>query len=235
MKQKQNKKNILYCFSPPIMLATFIIEIILAIYTYLKIKPSRLKNIGVATLTLLAMFQLAEYFVCSATGINGINIISRIGYISITLLLPLGLHMANEIGGRRKHWSIYLSYGLAIGFIAFFVIMPGSIKDSICTGNYVIFRMLGFSNIVYGTFYFGLLLAILITSVNLASKTKNKNKRGALHWLIIATLSFTLPTAIIYFLAPSAGSAIPSIMCGFAIIYAIILALKILPLASKAK
>ncbi len=234
MRQKQNK-NILYCFSPPIMLATFIIEIILAIYTYLKIKPSRLKNIGVATLVLLALFQLAEFFVCSATGINGINIISRLGYISITLLPPLGLHLANEIGGRSKHWSTYLSYAMATGFILFFIIMPGSINDSICTGNYVIFRMLGFSNIVYGTYYFGLLLAILIISVNLASKTKNKNKKGALHWLIIATLSYTLPVALIYFLAPSAGSAIPSVMCGFAIIYAIILALKILPLASKAK
>jgi len=234
MRQKQNK-NILYCFSPPIMLSTFIIEIILAIYTFLKIKPSRLKNIGVATLVLLALFQLAEFFVCSTIGINGINIISRVGYISITLLLPLGLHLANEIGGRRKHWTIYLSYGIAVGFIAFFIIIPGSIKDSICTGNYVIFRMLGFSNIVYGTYYFGLLLAILITSVNLASRQKNKNKRSALHWLIAATLSFTLPVALIYFLAPSAGSAIPSVMCGFAIIYAIILALKILPLASKAK
>ena len=234
MKQKQNK-NILYCFSPPVMIATFAIEIVLAIYAFIRFKSSRVKSVALATLIALAVFQVAEFFVCSGSSVDGINIVSRIGYIVITLLPPLSVHLANEIGGRRRYWSTYLSYALAAGFILFFVFAPNSINDSICTGNYVIFRMLGFSNIVYGTYYFGLIFAVLTTSINLASKQKNRQKRSALHWLIVATLSFTLPTALVYFLAPSAGSAIPSIMCGFAILYAIILTVKIVPLATKSK
>ena len=234
MKQKQNK-NILYCFSPPVMIATFAIEIILAIYAFIKFKSSRVKSVAIAILLALATFQIAEFFVCSGSSVGGINIVSRIGYVAITLLPPLSVHLANEIGDRKGHWSTYLSYAFAVGFIMFFVFAPSSINDSICTGNYVIFRMLGFSNIVYGTYYFGLIFVVLATSINLASKQKNKQKRSALHWLIVATLSFTLPTALVYFLAPSAGRAIPSIMCGFAILYAIILTVKITPLATKSK
>lgn len=234
MKQKQNK-NILYCFSPPVMIGTFLIEIILAIYSYIKLKPSRVKNITLVTLVLLATFQLAEFFVCNGVNTDGINYISRIGYIAITFLPPLGLHLANEIGGRKKHWSVYVSYLLATGFTLFFILVPNSINDSICTGNYVIFRFLKPSNLAYGAYYFGILLATLIVAVNLASIQKSKKLKDALHWLIIAVLAFTLPTGIIYLLAPSAGLAIPSIMCGFAIIYALILAFKIAPLASKAK
>ncbi len=234
MKHKQNK-NTLYCFSPPVMIATFVIELALAFYAFIKYKPSRIKSIAIVILITLATFQLAEFFVCGSFYIEGINIASRAGYIAITFLPPLTIHLANEIGGRNKHWSIYISYIFAALFTIFFVMAPNSINDSICTGNYVIFRMLGSSNLAYGSYYFGLLFALLIISINLASRQKNKKYRSALHWLIVATLAFTLPTALVYFLAPSAGSAIPSIMCGFAIIYAIILVTKIVPLSTKTK
>lgn len=234
MKQKQNK-NTLYCFSPPVMIGTFAVEIVLALYAFLKLKSSRIKNIIVATLVLLASFQLAEFFVCSNYAVEGINIISRLGYVAITFLPVLSIHLANEIGGRKKHWSIYASYVLAIGFTAFFLLVPNSINDSICTGNYVIFRFSKPYNLLYGAYYFGLLLATLVISVNLSSVQKKKKLRSALHWLIIGVLTFTLPTGIIYLMAPSAGSAIPSVMCGFAVIYAIILAFRIAPLSSKTK
>jgi len=230
----KNKAS-LYCFSPPIMIASFLIEIILALYSFIKLKPSRIKNLTIITLVLLATFQIAEFFVCSGTNIEGINYASRVGYIAITFLPPLGLHLANELGGRKRHWSTYTSYALAAGFTLFFVLVPNSINDSICTGNYVIFTFLKPLNLVYGIYYFGLLLATLVISVNLSSTQKNNKIKRSLHWLIVAVLAFTLPTGIIYLITPSAGSAIPSIMCGFAVIYAIILAFKIAPLSSKTK
>ena len=232
---KNKDKNTFYCFSPPVMIATFAVEIILAIIVFLKYKSSTTKNIIIALLVLLGIFQFVEFFVCGSYFGQWSSIASRVGYVAITFLPPLSIHLANEIGARKKHWTTYASYILAVGFTLFFIFVPNAINDSICTGNYVIFNMVGINIFAYGLYYFGLLLAILIISASLAAKQKNKKIRNALHWLIVGTLAFILPTAIIYFLAPQTGSAIPSVMCGFAIIYAIILAVKIAPVSIRVK
>ena len=49
----------------------------------------------------------------------------------------------------------------------------------------------------------------------------------------IAYLAFLLPTTTINLLAPETLAGIPSIMCGFAVLMALILLGKITPLAGK--
>lgn len=231
---KQNK-NIFFCFSPPIMLGTFMVEIGLSLYSFFKLKKSRVKNLIIFTLLLLATFQLSEYFVCSGSGLSEINIASRIGYVAITFLPPLGIHLLNEIVGRRKHWTILFSYSLAICFTLFFLLYPNSINDSICTGNYVIFSFYGGMNLLYGVYYFGLLLFSIGLASYFVYRKTNKKLNKTLFWFIFGILSFLLPTGIIFLLAPSTGQAIPSIMCGFAIIYALILVDRIAPSAISKK
>ncbi len=229
------KKTTLYCFSPPVMLATIVIELALAVMVFVRIKPSRIKSLTVATLLLLAVFQGVEFLVCGAySGVDG-NLISRIGFVTITLLPPLGIHMANEIAGRRKHWTTTTSYLLAGAFIIYFGLAPEFITSSICTGNYVIFHLSEAASVIYMMYYFSLLFVAIGLSAILAIKQKSKSKRNALHWLIVGILTFLLPTGAIYWLAPDAVAAIPSVMCGFAIIYAIILAFKIAPLKIASK
>jgi len=72
------------------MLATFIIEIILAIYTLVRYKMTTLVRLATAIISLLALFQLAEFNVCGRSSASAL-VWSRIGYVAITLVPPLAL------------------------------------------------------------------------------------------------------------------------------------------------
>ncbi|TSC81996.1 MAG: hypothetical protein G01um101419_692, partial [Parcubacteria group bacterium Gr01-1014_19] len=54
-------------------------------------------------------------------------------------------------------------------------------------------------------------------------------------WFIVGYLSFILPMGVIFVISPATREALASIMCGFAIIFALILALKIVPKYHSAK
>jgi hypothetical protein len=60
-------------------------------------------------------------------------------------------------------------------------------------------------------------------------KTKDTNIKSALQWMSIGYISFMLPTVLAVIRYPSASSGIPSIMCGFAVLLALILVLFVLP------
>ena len=224
----QNKnKNTLYCFSPPVMIATIIIEIGLAIYSLIRLKSSNIKNTLVITLLLLAAFQFAEFFVCGNTSESSIKIASRIGYVAITFLPALGVLLANQIAERKRHWSSYVALGLAAVFATYFGLAPNSINSGICAGNYVIFNLIAPASIIYEAYYFITTAWIIGLGMTLPSKIKAKKRKQALQWLVIAVLSFIVPTGIVYMINPSTVRAIPSIMCGFAILYAFILTSKV--------
>ena len=232
---KNKKSTTLYCFSPPVMLATMLIELALAVFAFVKFKKSPIKTLAVITLVLLALFQGAEFMVCQAyPGVNA-EIISRIGFIVITMLPPIGVHIANTIAGRKRNWSTITSYVFGAGFVGYFLLAPNTFTDSICSGNYVIFHLNMIANMAYSVYYYTLLLGILSLTVYLAIIQKSKSKRAALIWLNVGALSFLVPTALAYFYMQGAGSAIPSVMCGFAVIYAIILSVRVVPLATKQK
>ena len=83
---------------------------------------------------------------------------------------------------------------------------------------------------LYGWYYFGLEfagLALALASLKLAAP----KPRQALKWMAAGYVVILVPTFIINVLLPLTRAGIPSIMCGFAVIFAIILGLKIAPLA----
>lgn len=217
------------------MLATLVIELVLAIWVLIRTKSSTIKKIAITSLLLLGLFQLAEFMVCGAYSEALVNVASRVGYVAITFLPALGIHLANQIAGRKNNWFTILAYILAGGFALYFGFAPASINSSICTGNYVIFNLKYTAGLVYTVYYFSLLFGIIGLSAQLRRQVRAKNKQDALLWLIAGTLVFLVPTGLVYWFVPSSQDGIPSIMCGFAVVYAIILAGKIVPLATKPK
>ena len=94
------KADKLYCFSPPIMVATFILEVAFAIYTIARYKLTPVSRLAVAILIGLAVFQLAEFNVCEgAFGVDSLTW-ARIGHVAITLLPPLGIQLATKLAGE---------------------------------------------------------------------------------------------------------------------------------------
>lgn len=216
------------------MLATIIIELGLLIYVTFRYKFSKVVKFTSFIIFCLAMFQISEFRTCGQT-LNQAGLIwSRVGYVFITLLPPLGLHLISAIKGKKPGKLIWVADVLALAFVLIFGFAPSAINSAICGGNYVVFKLHANLGLLYGFYYFGLLFAGMIIAAR-ALKTANKAKFDALVWMIIGYLVFLLPTGIVNMLDTSTTRGVPSIMCGFAVFYALILAFRVLPHATNKK
>jgi len=227
---KDNKKEkVLFCFSPEIMLFTFISEFILAIYTIVKYRKTAFGRAVALTLIMLGIFQLSEYQICAGT--NSL-LWSRIGLFAITLLPVLGIYLISIL--NKNTYFVKIGYVIALAFGSYFLFMPKAVNDAVCGGNYVIISgqegLYGF----WGYYYFGfLLLALWEAMEGIKKSAKKKVMKQILFWFIIGYLSFILPLTLVYIFVADSRNGVASIMCGFAIFFAFILALKIAPLYHK--
>lgn len=215
------------------MIATFVIEMSLFVYTLFRYKLTPITRLAAAILLMLALFQLSEYNVCEGIGLSAL-VWSRIGFVAITLLPPLGLHLIRLISGRRANWLVWLNYFFAILFVATFTFSSAVFASHVCAGNYVIFHIEDKVGGLYFVYYYLSLAVGVVGSLYYALKAK-KRIREALILMAVGYLTFLLPTIIVNNLNPQTVAGIPSIMCGFAIIYAGILALGVVPLTIKKK
>jgi len=223
------KTNTTYCFSPPIMIATFFIEIGLAMYVSWRYTLNEVTRLAVALLTLLAIFQLAEYNVCEGSfGINSLGW-ARLGYVAITLLPPIGFHLATKIAGQKQRGLVAFAYTAGIAFALFFAFSGDGITSPACLGNYVIFKSAPGSVWLYTLYYYGWLVMSVVYAFTRAKAGIAKHKARALMSLALGYVAFILPTTAVNIADPSTISGIPSIMCGFAVILAIVLAGDVLP------
>jgi hypothetical protein len=254
---KQNRGVRFNCFSPPVMLATFVIEMALATYTMWRYRLDTMGRLAVAMLGFLAVFQISEYFVCGGAGMTAEGW-AKVGYVSITLLPPLGLHMVHVLAVKPQRKLVGTGYATALGFIAYFLGYSGAFAGYQCTGNYVIFQLAVHSGLVYGAYYYGWLLTIMVLARKWMDEFKGKihekiqgpakehikghivgrikkqtqaiRKRHQAMWaLSVGYLVFLVPTAVANTVKPETRRGIPSIMCGFAVLFAVILALYVMP------
>ncbi len=228
MRENRHQKGMtFYCFSPPIMLATFIIEIALLAYVAMRYKLNAVSRLVAAMLFCLALFQLAEYYVCGGLGTSG-ETWSRIGFVAITLLPPVGLHLAHAIAKRGGEILTGLAYASAAIWVGIFAFAERTFDGHACAGNYVIFHVSDRLGVPYYIYYYVWLLLTIGLCIYF-SRTATKLVRGALWFLAIGYLAFLIPTALVNSLSPDTFAGLPSIMCGFAIIYAFTMAFGILP------
>jgi hypothetical protein len=222
----------LFCFSPPIMIITFALEIGMAIYVLWRYKLTHISRLIVMILVSLAIFQLAEYNVCGGYGITAQNW-SRIGFAAITTLPPLGLHLLYMLSNRPRRRLVVASYAAMVLFMVFFLLAPSAFNSYQCTGNYVIFHLNTTASMVYGAYYYGLLVTAILLGLRwlraTGSGAMKQARRSAVWGLLVGYLVFLVPTTVANTVAPATLSGIPSIMCGFAVLFAIILTVYIAP------
>lgn len=210
------------------MIATFVIEILLAAFILFRYKLTELAGVVLALLTMLGLFQFAEYSVCSA----GSEIWSRIGYAAITTLPALGIHLFYLLSNNKSRKLVIASYSVMSFALVYFLAFPNVFASYECTGNYVIFELTGSASALYSVYYFGLLFTAIGLSIKwILNNPRSKNKRQLIEALIVGYLVFLVPTATVTTIFPDSASAIPSIMCGFAVLFALILAIYIAPRA----
>lgn len=208
------------------MIATFAIEILFLLYTIIRYRMSSTGRVIAAALLCLATFQYAEFHVCEAIGTA--DYYSRLGYVAITMLPPLGIHLVSKISGRGSGKLVAAAYTTGILFAASFALSPHVFNSYACVSNYAIFHLTTVSSYLYSAFYYGWLL----TGIGMCLKYRKDAEpqiRTALNMQAIGYLSFMIPTGIANMVNPATMDGIPSIMCGFAVIYAGLLVFKIAP------
>jgi hypothetical protein len=211
------------------MLATFFIEIACAVYVIAKYKMNQITRLAAALLVGLATFQLAEYNVCEgAFGLDSLTW-ARIGYVAITALPPLGLHLALTIAGVKRPWLVAAGYASGLIFAFIFLFVGQGMGAQECLGNYVIFSIAEWAVIPYFIYYYGWLLVTVGLCIKLGSMAKKRSRRVALYALAAGYASFIVPTTAANIIDPSTIAGIPSIMCGFAVILAVILTGLVIP------
>ncbi len=214
------------------MLATFMIEIVLAIWIVLRYRLTAVTRLCVVILICLATFQLAEYNVCEGSwGLSSLTW-ARVGYVAITLLPPLGLHLATRIAGKRNHRMLAASYAIAVVFGGYFMLSEQGLGAQACLGNYVIFEINPWASKLHALYYYSLLLAGVAYSLHYAGSARPHIAR-ALKSLSFGYAAFMLPTTLINIIDPSTMTGIPSIMCGFAVIFVVVIAGDMLPAYHK--
>lgn len=221
-------QNRFFCFSPPVMLATFVVEIGLLLYTLLRYKFGTITRLAAALLFFLAIFQLAEYMSCGSTDYI---MWSKIGFVAITALPPLCIHMIMKLAGKNKPLILWGSY-LAGALFALVFLIPGAFVNHQCAGNYVIFKLTNGLSDAYFVYYYGLLFMGIGLCLQYAVHA-SVQVRKALNYQILGYLAFLLPTATVNIAQPETTAAIPSIMCGFAVLYALIIVFGILPVSKQ--
>ncbi|MEI6477744.1 MAG: hypothetical protein WCO52_02055 [bacterium] len=223
------------CFSPPVMLATLVLEFGFATYILVTSKLRPATTLIISLLICLGIFQLAEYQVCA--GAHTVPWM-KLGYAAITLLPALNLHLISII--TKRPWARYTGYVLAVVIIGYFLFSTQSINTAICGGNYVLINTRGVIADTYFPLYYAVTLAlalaeILSFSVGSFGEKKTQNARSALYWLLAGIGTFLIPTGAIYLVSPQVQAGIPSIMCGFAVFFAVILTVFVYPLCRKMK
>ncbi|HSX28417.1 MAG TPA: hypothetical protein VLF60_03125 [Candidatus Saccharimonadales bacterium] len=227
-------KGKFFCFSPPVMLATFAVEIGMALYVLWRYKLSALTRLVMLTLIFLAVFQMAEYMVCGGFGMSA-KTWSRIGYVAITLLPALGMHIVHIIAGRKSRVMVGLVYAAALVCVIYFAFASSAINGQECLGNYVIFQLARWASWLYVGYYYGLVAAGVGLCIRWSQTIRRQATRHALRLFAVGYLTFVVPTIAANLFSPSTLRGVPSIMCGFAVIFAIILTFGVLPLVDSSK
>jgi len=217
----------IFCFSPLAMIVTCIIEISFLLYIIWRYKFNKLSRLVALMLLLLASFQLAEYRVC--TGSSSLIQWSHIGYVAITLLPPLGIHIISTITGKKNRSLIYVGYLSAAAFVLYFALSARSLTGDACLGNYVIFQVNTSLTWLYAVYYYGWVLMGLFTSIKFALQSKQPAQKSALYGFSLGYAAFLIPTTTVNLIDRATLNGIPSIMCGFAVLLAIIVTIWVMP------
>jgi hypothetical protein len=214
------------------MLATFFIETTLALYIGLRYSSGVFRALAIVLLVCLASFQLAEYQVCVGPAAWALTW-GKIGLAGITLLPALGMHLIGTV--TRKSPLITAGYCIAGMYEVIFLVVPGATGQPECGGNYVIIQIAGgWFSTMYSFYYFAfMLLAVAELASRLTSRAVPPNlgfSKKLIALMLAGYLSFMIPMAITSMISPELRRATPSIMCGFALMLALILAIYVAPL-----
>ncbi len=223
MKASDSNKSTFYCFTPMVTLITFLIEVALGIFALSRYRHTLFGRLAILLIAFLSIFQLSEYMVCSS---NTNLPWATIGWVSITFLPVLGLHLT-ELLTRKTLW-VKTGYLVATVFSVMFIGAGQLFNTVSCPGNFVQYISSSAAMINAYPYYYGLFILLAVGKI-IQAYLRGGPARGTIGWFLLGYAFFITPTILVYVILPVPLSAFPSIFCGFAVLLAFILARKVLP------
>jgi len=210
-------------YSPGLALLTGIVEAGTAVWIFLSGTPGRkriLQPIGLILL-LLAGYQFAEVTVCFRPE----NLLySRLAFLDITWLPPLGLWLCAEMAFPKQRWlkaAAWADIALALGLSIWIFADPGAITKSVCMTVIASYSHAGTFEIAYGLFYqSSLVLTVFGAAAGMAS-IEDAVRRKHLANLQTGILGFLFPALAVRIVLAEPEGLLPSVMCHFAVVLAV--------------
>ena len=169
-------------------------------------------------LVLLQLYQLVEFLIC--IGVNE-NITGRIAYTIITFLPPMGYFLSSKVVGW-KFPDYWIGFAAATGFSLYYIVTPGSVGLVSCNPFYAVYSV--HHSFYYGIYYMGILVySIFFLAAHLIFR-RNKVDRKSSLFVLIGYLSFLVPMYLMVWVDSYFANKVPSIMCKYALLLAVILA-----------
>jgi len=178
-----------------------------------------------AILVLLAGYQITEVVVCA--DVAGAGFLPRLAFIIVTWLPPLGLLLIAQLRRPRSRGSYASAYGLlaaAAGIVAWVAIDGSFATASVCNAVYARYTHVMPRFLAYAWFYWLGLFGMAVLSGYGAMACQDERRKRQLTLLCGGTLAFVLPALMLSRFVPAASGALPSILCHFALLFAVCLA-----------
>lgn len=205
------------------------VEIVLLINLIIFAEKNRFNIIAFIMIAVLAGYQSLEFLMCQMGYQN--SIFPYLAYVDISFLPPLNLllvltvtHSLNNFTRTLNHFR-YLIFLPVIIFIVYYTFVISQFEVTSCavlyaTYHYPLGELFGFF------YYLPILVSIILLILNI-KKEDDKNFKLISKILLTGAIFISIPVAL-GFILMFAGSyqliyAIESIMCKFAVVYAVLI------------
>jgi len=216
-------------YSPVLAVATAAFEIVVAAWALGRVRRSHDERSVLLTtsaiLLLLAAYQLAEVAICADVTAAGFG--PRLAFIIVTWLPPLDLLLIAQLRKPRSRVTSGAAYAMlaaAAGMVVWISVDRSFATASVCNAVYARYVHAMPRFFIYSSFYWVGLLEMVLLSGYGALACRDKRRRGQLMQLFVGTLAFVVPSIALSWFVPPARGALPSIMCHFALVFAVCLA-----------
>ena len=211
-------------YSPVLSMLTAAFEISVAVWALSGSGRKPIIRTMTAILFLLAGYQILEMLICSSPSASGV--LPRLAFIDVSWLPPMGLLLIAQFpAGRSRVAYRYaqLMFSLALAFSAWIAFDRSFATDPVCRVVLAQYSHSAMPYLAYGTFYWLGLAGMVFLSAYGAAVSNASDQRRSFLYILGGTLGFIIPSLLTAWLAPPDG-AFASLMCHYALVFAIALA-----------
>jgi len=199
------------------------IEFLLLFNLLVFVKKNKVNVIALIMIALLASYQALEFLMCQVE--LQYPFFPFFAFVVISFLPPLNLLLTINLKDQARDKKLYLIFLPAIGFSVYYLFVIPEFVVTSCTVLYASYHYpLGD---LFGFFYYLPILISIILLIRFIKSNTDKKQKLIAKVLLFGSLFISVPVLIgftlMLFNNYSIISAVESIMCKFAFVYAVCL------------